>query len=139
MKNGDVVFFKKAKDSSARRAPEVMFKGHGFGILLGHVPPFAKNPPAAFVIGQLGSIGYLSFDDVIEFLGQEAGATCVAKFEDKYMPKAADPNAPELPLAEQSMGPEHDRREDEIVTPPARKLVGINGQPISSNPPEDQF
>lgn len=119
MNNGDVVFFKKAKASSARKSPEVMFKGHGFGILLGHVPPFAQNPPAGYVIGQLGSIGYLSFDDVIEFLGDEAGATCVQKFEAKYLPKAPDAAQADLPL--------HGEME-----PRPSGLIGLNGKPLES-------
>lgn len=125
MKNGDVVFFKRAKASANRKAPEAQFKGMGFGILLGHVPPFAQSPPGAYVIGQLGSIGYLSFDDVIEFLGDEAGAACVKKFEEKYIPKL-DPNQQTLPLkAAPSPEPEE---------PALSGIVGLDGKPIESAP-----
>ena len=86
-KNGDVVFFKSAKKGSARKAPEGRFKGYGFGVLLGHVPPFQKDPPAAELLRLMGSIGFVSFDDVAEFLGNEFGAQCVTKFEDKYYGK----------------------------------------------------
>ncbi len=128
MKNGDVVFFKRAKGSAHRRAPEAMFKGMGFGILLGHVPPFAQNPPAAYVIGQIGSIGYLSFDDVIEFLGDEAGATCVKKFEEKYLPKV-DPAQASLPL---DAAPPATPDDDEEAAPSG--IVGLDGKPIESAP-----
>ncbi len=99
MKNGDIVFFKVAKPASHRMAPLTQFKGHGFGILLGHVPPFQKDPPIEYVFRQLGVHGFLTFDDVGEFLGVEAAAECVRKFEDKYYGKAvADTNQAELPL-----------------------------------------
>lgn len=87
MKNGDVVFFKKAKKDSRRKTGEVQFKGHGFGILLGHVPPFAKDPPPNELFKMIGSVGFLTFDDVGEFFGNEVGAECVKKFEDKYYGK----------------------------------------------------
>lgn len=101
MKNGDVVFFKRAKASSARKTPEVQFQGHGFAVLLGHVPPFQKDPPPEHLLRLLGTIGFMSFDDVGEFFGPEIGAEAVKKFEDKYYGKPLDPNAPkqeELPL-----------------------------------------
>jgi hypothetical protein len=61
MKNGDVVFFKVAKKGSHRKAQSVEFKGHGFGVLLGHVPPFQKDPPPEHLIRLMGTIGFPNF------------------------------------------------------------------------------
>jgi hypothetical protein len=126
MKNGDVVFFKNAKSGSARNAPEVQFKGMGFGVLLGHVPPFQKDPPPDQLLGMMGQIGFLSFDDVGEFLGNESGAACVAKFEDKYYGKkieqkeGEEPIQPELPLQPPTPSP----------------IVGMDGAPLQAASPE---
>jgi len=88
MKNGDVVYFKKAKHSSKiKDKTEITFKGMGFGVLLGHVPPFQKDPPASHLLKLMGTIGFLTFDDVAEFLGDEMGSKCVKAFEDKYYGK----------------------------------------------------
>lgn len=118
MKNGDVVFFQAAKTEPTRKAATIAFKGHAFGVLLGHVPPFAKAPPAEHMLRLMGSIGFISFDDVGEFFGDETGALAVTKFEEKYYGKAAaSPEAelqPELPLYGET------------------GLVGTNGQPIST-------
>lgn len=94
--NGDVVFFKKAKKSTKRTSPEIGFKGHAFGVLLGHVPPFAKDPPPEHLLRLMGTIGFLTFDNVAEFLGDEAGQKCVKAFEDKYYGKEAQDAAPEV-------------------------------------------
>lgn len=132
MKNGDVVFFKRAKASAHRKAPEVMFKGHAFGVMLGHVPPFAKNPPAAYVISQLGSIGYISFDDIGEFLGEDVVKQLALKFEAKYTPKPADPataTQQELPLDGDPAADESS--EPEVLRPSG--IVGLNGKPIEDS------
>lgn len=109
MKNGDVVFFKRAKEGSARKAPEVQFKGYGFGVMLGHVPPFAKDPPPEHLLRLMGTVGFVSFDDVGEMLGPESGHQLIKKFEDKYYGKVvpeSDPNQAELPLDAADPGPE---------------------------------
>lgn len=100
-KNGDFVFFKKARRSSNPRQPEGAFKGHGFGILLGHVPPFAPDPPGEHLLRLMGSVGFLSFDDVGEFFGREMGVECVKKFEEKYYPN----QQPETKLMDQNGNP----------------------------------
>lgn len=131
MKNGDVVFFQSAKTEPTRKAANISFKGHAFGILLGHVPPFAKAPPAEHMLRLMGTIGFISFDDVGEFFGNEIGADAVKKFEDKYYGKVVDPNAPELPL--EPAKSDADGMEPGLVPPAQFKaLVGLNGQPITS-------
>lgn len=83
-KPGDIVFFKRGKKNSQRKTPEVQFNGHAFGIMLGHVPPFQKDPPQAHVLRLMATVGFISFDDVGIFLGPEALVDCVKKFELKY-------------------------------------------------------
>ncbi len=86
MKNGDVVFFKMAQDSShPRKSKKIQFKGMGFGVFLGHVPPFQKDPPPEHLLRLMG---------VAEFLGDEMGAKCVQMFEDKYYGKKIEGEAP---------------------------------------------
>jgi hypothetical protein len=89
MKPGEIVFFRKAKSKPMTVCPAVEFKGHGYGIFLGHVPYAQPEPPPVVYITQLGSIGFISFDDVNEFLGDEAAVKCVQKFEEKYYEKKA--------------------------------------------------
>lgn len=96
-KLGDIVFFKTAKRGTKRSIPEGKFNGHGFGVLLGFVPPFAKDPLQSQVRPMMGNVGYITFDDVAEFFGDEIGKQCVEKFLEKYAPKpdpAAHPPEP---------------------------------------------
>lgn len=105
LNHGDAVFFKKVKKASNRKAPEIGFKGHGFGILLGHVPPFQKDPTSDQLLRHMGAIGFLSFDDVADLLGDDVGAKCLAAFEEKYYGKAAQEAAPEIPPIPQEKSP----------------------------------
>lgn len=97
---GDVVYFQVVKKSAGRKAPQFKLQGHGFGIFLGHVPPFQKDPPAHFIYSKIGAIGYISFDDVLEFLGQESLDTCMKKYEEKYAGPLPHPDQAQLPLSE---------------------------------------
>ncbi len=115
MRNGDCVFFKEAKKTSRQNSPGVRFRGVGFGILLGHVPPFQKDPPAAELFRLMGTVGFMSFDDVGEFLGEEQAAACVKKFEEKYYVK----NVIE---AEEAPTPQNDQL----------KILDRNGEPITT-------
>lgn len=102
-KAGDVVFFKAAKRGTKRSLPEGKFKGHGFGVLLGQVPPFEKDPPADQLLRLMGSIGFVSFDDIGEFFGDEGGARCLSAFEAKYYAQPKGPS--ELPPVEKGPAP----------------------------------
>lgn len=84
MKNGTIVFFNKAKSSTKNTEPASQFKGHGFGILLGHVPTGAREPDIGHVLRVMGTLGFLSFDNVYEFLGKRLGDKVVKKFEAKF-------------------------------------------------------
>lgn len=85
-KGGDVVYFKECKNSSHRKAQGARFRGVGFGIFLGAVGPFEKDPKREDTIKLVGACGYLTFDDVADFLGDEAAKVCIEKFETKYYP-----------------------------------------------------
>lgn len=84
VKLGSVIFFRKGKMSTKKSAREFQFQGHAFGVLLGHVPPFQKEPPQEHMFRLMGTIGFLTFDDVAEFCGDEMGAKAIKKFEEKY-------------------------------------------------------
>ncbi len=94
MKLGEVVYFKKATRSTKRGALETAFQGHGFGVMIGAVPPFVKEPPLHVILQAFATMGYLKFDDVYEFLGKESGDLCMKKFHEKYY-KIPDRAAPE--------------------------------------------
>lgn len=84
LRTGDCVFFSEVKTSTHRKAQAVRFKGFGFGLLLGIVPPFGKDPGPVDFFRLMGQAGYLSFDDVGEFLGPEVGVEILKQFEKKY-------------------------------------------------------
>lgn len=121
LKPGDVVFFKRCKDTAAANGQFVEFQGHGFGVLLGMVPPFQADPPKDFVVRLLGSLGYVLLDDIQELMGEEHLKELLQKFHGKYAP-TTDPAQPELPL-------EGDANQES--EPPRSKLLDANGKPIS--------
>jgi hypothetical protein len=93
-KMGDIVFYRTVRKTlNPTQSLEIGFKGTGFGVMLGIVPQGAPEPPAIALPRLIGEIGYLRFDDVIDFFGEKVGAECVEKFKDKYYGKvvATDP------------------------------------------------
>lgn len=150
IKNGTCVFFKEFQTTAhPRKHSKLRFKYLGFGVLLGNVPPFGKGPTTGDLYRSLGAIGYISFDDVGEFLGAEMGAKCVEEFEKKYTPKpptnadaATDPAAvvPQGKIAEvldqvQTDDGAGKQVEDEMLrtyeeSEPKSNIVDINGKPI---------
>lgn len=131
MKPGDLVFFKRARETGQRKSPEYEFKGYGFGIMLGALHPFQKDPPAAHILRMLGTVGFVSFDDVGELLGAEAGTKLVSLYEDKYYGKIVDPDAvvnvleKELP----ELAP-HQAVIEDIIDDARSKLVDLSGRPL---------
>ncbi len=124
-KPGDLAYFKKAKKSSHIKQGEVAFKGLGFGVMLGILPPFGKEPTPQMCMKLMGTIGFVSFDDIAEFLGNESGEKCVKLFEDKYYGKVIEiPAASETPNAITSS---HDLSED-IAS--VRRIIDTNGNPL---------
>ncbi len=132
-KKGDVAYFKVASRSAKKHSPAWKFNGHGFGILLGHVPHFAPDITPGFLMQSMGSIGFVSFDDIGEFFGTEVGADCVKKFEEKYWVKKSETETvnEKTPNNGESMthaDPEP-AREDAVV-PTLSKLLDKNGNPM---------
>lgn len=84
MKAGDCVYFKSAKRATHHKAESKMFRGHGVGILLGELPPAGRDLDIQTLFRLMGVVGFLTFDDVAEFLGKELGEKCVKDFEKKY-------------------------------------------------------
>jgi hypothetical protein len=52
--------------------------------VLGHVAPFVPDIPEEHVLRIMGGAGFISFDDVIEFLGPDLGPAVIQKFQEKY-------------------------------------------------------
>lgn len=92
MKPGNLVFFKEAQNGVRPGWEGVKFRGFGYGFLLGMMSPNQPEPPDEVVQIQLGAIGLLRFDDVLEFLGPEALSEVTDKWELKYNPVKAPPN-----------------------------------------------
>jgi hypothetical protein len=87
IKPGDVIYFKECSQEMAK-AKLIGFKGGwGFAVMLGIVPPFGKPPIEAQLMALMGSAGYMAFDDVANFLGEEQAKLCVKMFEEKYYKK----------------------------------------------------
>ncbi len=101
---GDIVYFRYARKNTNLKQPVAQFKGHGFGMFMGHVPPGAPEPHPLILIRQMAASGFISFDDVIEFLGKETGDLVVKKCTEKYWPesvvKSEEPSQEELPHVE---------------------------------------
>lgn len=84
LQKGDCVYFKEAQLGTRKDSQRVQFKGHGFAMMLGIIPHFGKEPAPEDLFRIMGSIGFVTFDDVAELLGAEQGTLCVAKYEAKY-------------------------------------------------------
>ncbi len=99
MKRGDLVYFKKAKISphSKVNGNEYVFTGHGFGVLMGEVP-LGRMIRQEDVLALMGTVGYVRFDDVIEFLGAEIADTLITKFKAKYDVIQPEPEAPKTKI-----------------------------------------
>lgn len=94
---GTVVYFTKAKTKPGLKTPEWGFKGHGYGIMLGLVPPGTLPPPLDFIKYQMANVGFVGFDEIAEFLGKEVAETCVKKAIEKYSRLFGVPVAAEAP------------------------------------------
>lgn len=118
---GDVVFFKTAKKESGPKSYAMTFQGHGFGVFLGHVPKMMPDPDPGQLLRMMGQIGFLTFDDVGTFLGEEMAAKCVKMYEDKYYGKEAQDAAPEIPVVA-------------TTATEGSRLVDTNGSPLHAAP-----
>ena len=133
IQNGDVIYFKDIKTGTRKNAIGARFKHFGWGLLLGAIPPFGKEPQLDDLIRSMGTIGYIAFDDVGEFLGDEMGAKALAAFEAKYyktkpVEEVKEGETPATPEAQPGEGAVPVQVE---TTEPSR-LVNINGRPLDA-------
>lgn len=99
MKSGTIVFFKKFHTSVRPQSPLIGCQGFGYGIMLGHLKNGVPHPPAHVLQSQIGEAGYISFDDVKEFIGEEHLKTCLAKHLEKYQGVLPEDSAAQVELA----------------------------------------
>ena len=86
-KVGNFFFFKKARRSLEISAEDENFSGHGVGLFLGENPPgFKGGVNMKSFIQVMGSLGFISFDDITEFLGKDKTDELFKRFEGKYYP-----------------------------------------------------
>lgn len=121
-KVGAVVYFKQAKPTSRPKSKVIQFQGHGIGVFLGEVPKELPDPPREYINQAMGACGYIRFDDVMAFLGQDKMLECVEKFKQKYHPKVKPENFAPLVLP-----PEDGERKPKIR---CNRETGHWGQPV---------
>lgn len=116
LKPGSVVFFQQCKKTAKPNSGGIGFKGHGFGIFLGIVPPGVAEPTRYMMDPLMAGIGWVSFETVKELLGEETLKKLTDAFTKKYdieeRPTEEIPNSVQLAL------------------PPEKTLVGLDGQPL---------
>lgn len=128
LKIGDAVFFKRAKESSDLDAKFIEFSGHGFGVFLGAMPLELRDPTPQVLVQIMGSIGFCSFDDVMEFIGEEQGHIVLKKFEEKYNPVLTEEQKKaEMQAATRPQAPV-------IAQRAVKKIIGLDGKPIEVLP-----
>lgn len=115
---GDCVYFRKCQRGTKNVFPEIGFAGHGFGIMLGIVPTNQKEPGPLQLFQMMGKIGFISFDAINEFLGEEVAKNVIEKFQDKYYGK-------EIP-------PELVQKEVPSTLQPSTKILDENGNQLNA-------
>lgn len=135
---GNVIYFKRARHGTKRSHQEFQFKGFGFGVFLGHVPPFGPEPTAAVVRPLMSAIGYFTFDDLGELMGDEVAAEFIRRFEVKYQGQVApdqlavpssDGDPDEAP--DPGEGPKPLEPTSRVLALPQKPgLVGPDGKPV---------
>lgn len=81
---GDVIYFKKCRKKPNTQNLEIQFKGFGIAMVLGEMPPNKKGLPQEHLMPMMGQAGFISFDDIGEFLGEDVLKTVIQKFEAKH-------------------------------------------------------
>jgi hypothetical protein len=123
--DGDIVYFKIAQDSMKRSHRRVSFKGFGWGILLGGVPPFSEDISKEFLIQSLGAKGFVSLDDIGEILGAEQGRKLLEAVEKKYTGNVTP---------DETVTEELDPEIEAAKMPPKLGLVDPSGRPVGDQP-----
>lgn len=123
VKPGQVVFFPACRKSTRPNSQTMIFKGNGFGVFMGVVPQGMGEPTKEMLPPLLAGIGWVSFEDVFELLGEEQFKLLETKFREKYEIAAGDE------AAKPAEAPK-------IALPPERKLVTPDGSPLLKAAPE---
>jgi hypothetical protein len=82
IKPGDIGFFKNCKRTTKHTSPELGFKGYGFGLFLGVVPAFGREPTVDEIMALLSKVGFISFDDIGRLMGAENLLEILKKIEE---------------------------------------------------------
>lgn len=111
LKAGDVVYVKRLRRSPSEAEKLIEFPhDHGYAILLGAVPRGFPAVPGIVVLQQMAAIGFISFDDIQEFLGKDALQEVVGKFTAKYAMKQMS-EEPEKPNGGLILPPHSEKKE----------------------------
>lgn len=117
---GQVVFYPLCAKTTRPGTSPYVFQGHGFGVHLG-VAGLGQPEPTKYMVPILmAGIGWVSFEEVRELLGEEACNTLMDKFRAKYEAKEEESKPEDKPA---------------IVAPEAPKLIGLDGQPLKASTP----
>ncbi len=120
---GGVVFFPACKKTPKPNSQTLVFQGHGFGIFLGIVPTGMEMPSRAQMDPLLSAVGWVSFENVAEMLGEDQFEILATKFREKY-------GLEEVPEGEEMSDAPAPRATPEIALPEERKLIGLDGKPL---------
>lgn len=96
---GQIAFFKNCSVKTYG-TPDLGFKGHGFGIFLGVVPPFGKEPTEEQIMIFLGQIGFISYDQLARVMGAEMVVDLMKKIDEKRSEMIKE-ETPKLELAKE--------------------------------------
>ena len=93
-KPGDLIYVQQFKNSPKDKMSVQFNKGRGMALLLGQHHDHVPEPTPHHLFTMIGRIGFLSFDDLKEFLGPELALQAIEKFELKYYGPAIENGMP---------------------------------------------
>lgn len=83
-KPGDIIYVDQFKNAPRDPLSVKFTKGRGMALLLGQHHDHVPVPTPHHLFMMMGKLGFLTFDDMIEFVGEEMAKQVVEKFEAKY-------------------------------------------------------
>jgi hypothetical protein len=125
---GDFLYFREAQTGIRKESKRVKFAGHAFGMWVGVVPHFHKEPKDLDIFSMMGSLGWLTFDDVGEFLGPEAGNKVVEMYVKKY--SAPPPPTIESERAAGAIADAALVKAAELAEVPPSQILDAHGKPL---------
>lgn len=118
LKPGGVVFFPTCKKTAKPNGQVYVMKGHGYGVFLGVVPMGHPEPTREMMDPLLAGVGWVSFENVIELLGEDQFKILEEKFRAKY------------DMDQDIEGPS--TAEPSIALPPEKQLIGLDGKALKT-------